>query len=244
MRKVVYIFLAAGLYAQAPEFEVASMKIVPPGEPALQRTADGALLRYPSTSLLFLLREAYRLKSAKQVDGPAWMRTQLYNIQAKLPQNSSQDQIPDMLKALLADRLKLSVHHETRPLPTNVLLIGKKGPKMRQVKEEDENLELRLEVPLVRLSGRGSIQKLIEQLNHALGGPDPWVNMTGLSGFFEIKLEFDMSPESQLVQRDDVVGVLKLPQALEQQLGLRVEVRKAPTDIVVVDRVERIPVAN
>jgi len=68
--------------------------------------------------------------------------------------------------------------------------------------------------------------------------------MTGLSGFFEIKLEFDMSPESQLVQRDDVVGVLKLPQALEQQLGLRVEVRKAPTDIVVVDRVERIPVAN
>jgi uncharacterized protein (TIGR03435 family) len=149
-----------------------------------------------------------------------------------------------MLKALLADRLKLSVHHETRPLPTNVLLIGKKGPKMRQVKEEDENLELRLEVPLVRLSGRGSIQKLIEQLNHALGGPDPWVDMTGLSGFFEIKLEFDMSPESQLVQRDDVVGVLKLPQALEQQLGLRVAVRKAPTDIVVVDRVERIPVAN
>jgi uncharacterized protein (TIGR03435 family) len=244
MRKIACIFLAAGLYAQAPQFEVASMKLVPPGEPARQKTADGAQLHYPSTSLLFLLREAYRLRSAVQVDGPAWMRTQLYNIAAKLPPNATEDQIPEMLQALLADRLKLSVHHEKRPLPTNVLLVARKGPKMRQVMEQDEILELKLDVPLVHLSGRGSIQKLIEQLNHGLGGTNPWVDQTSLNGFFEIKLEFDMSPDLPRAQQEDVLSAPRLPQALEQQLGLRVEVRKEPADIVVVDRVEKVPVEN
>ncbi len=41
------ILMSAGLYAQAPQFEVASMKAVPPGEPSRQRTSDGAQLHYP-----------------------------------------------------------------------------------------------------------------------------------------------------------------------------------------------------
>jgi uncharacterized protein (TIGR03435 family) len=248
MRKLACIFVAAGLHvtlhAQTPQFEVASMKALPHGEPNRQRSADGAQLRYPSASLLSLLREAYRLKSAQQVDGPDWMRTQMYAIQAKLPANSSPDQIPEMLQALLAERLKLFVHHESRPLPNNLLLVGRKGPKMRPAAEKDENLDLKLDVPLVRLTGRGSIAQLIDQLNHGLGGSDPWVDLTGLSGFFEIKLEYDMSRDSAAAQPDDALSLPKLPAALEQQLGLRVEVRKAPTDIVVVDRVEKIPLVN
>jgi uncharacterized protein (TIGR03435 family) len=244
MRRLACIFLTAGLYAQTPQFEVASMKALPRGEPGRQRTADGAQLRYPSVSLLSLLREAYRLKTTQQVDGPEWMRTQMYAIQAKLPANSLSEQIPEMLQALLAERLRLSVHHESRPLPNNVLLVGRKGPKMRQATEKDEDLDLKLDVPLVSLTGRGSVQQLIDQLNHGLGGSDPWVDMTGLSGLFEIKLEYDMSRDSAAAQPDDALSLPKLPAALEQQLGLRVEVRKAPTDIVVVDRVEKIPVEN
>jgi len=243
MRKLACIFLAFGLNSQTPQFEVASMKALPPGEPGRARSADGAQVHYPSTSLLFLLREAYRLKSREQVEGPDWMRTQMYDIEAKLPANASKNQIPEMLQALLTERLKLSVHHETRLLPANILLVARKGPKMRRVTDADDDLELKLDVPMVRLSGKGSIAQLIDQLNHGLGGSDPWVDMTGLTGFFEIKLEYDMSPDSA-AQREDSVGAPKLAQALDEQLGLRVEVRKAPTDIVVVDRAEKIPVAN
>jgi uncharacterized protein (TIGR03435 family) len=180
------------------------------------------------------------------VEGPAWMRTQMYGIEAKLPANASQAQIPEMLQALLSDRLKLSVHHDTRLLPTNFLLVARKGPKMRPVPEQDEMLELKLDVPQVKLSGRGSIEKLIDQLNHGLGGPDPWVDKTGLSGFFEIKLDFAMGrpPDSAAARPDDLPGGQRLPEALEQQLGLRVEVKKAPVDVVVVDRVERTPADN
>jgi uncharacterized protein (TIGR03435 family) len=244
MKLLACILLAARLSAQTAEFEVATMKAAPPGEPFRLRTSDGALLHYPSVSLLGLLREAYRLKRPEQVEGPAWMRTQAYTIEAKLPANASQAQIPEMLQALLTDRLQLSVHHETRRVPTNVLVVAKRGPKMRRATVPDENLELRLEIPMVHLRGRGSMEQLIDNLNHGLGGPNPWVDSTGLSGPFDIDLEFDLSPDSPSAQHDETAGAPKLAQALAEQLGLLVNLRKAPADIVVVDRVERVPADN
>ncbi len=247
-RKMIFafIFLAAGLYAQAPQFEVATLKLLPPGERNRALTADGVQVHYPSVNLLNLLREAYRLRSREQVDGPAWMVTQMYSIEAKLPAGASKDQIPEMLQALLADRLKLSVHHDSRPMQTNVLLVSKKGPKMHQVEEEDEILDLDFPNPLVHLTGKGSMAKLIDQFNHGVGGKDSWVDMTGLKGFYQIKLDYalDGPVDSPLFQSDDVRDVPKLPEALEQQLGLRTELRKEPTEIVVVDHVERNPVEN
>ena len=245
-RVVVSFFLAAGLYAQSPQFEVATMKLLPPGEPNRPRTADGAQVHYPSVNLLNLVREAYRVRSREQIEGPAWMVTQMYAIEAKLPADASKDQIPEMLQSLLADRLKLSVHHDSRPLPTNELLVSKKGPKMHAADEEDEMLDLDFPYPRVHLNGRGSIAKLIDQFNHGVGGKDPWVDMTGLKGSFQITLDYvvDGPADPPLFQRDDVRDVPKLPEALEQQLGLRTELRKEPADIVVVDRVERVPVAN
>jgi uncharacterized protein (TIGR03435 family) len=240
MKSAVLTLIAAGLYAQSPHFEVATLKALPPGSRMLQRTSDGAQLHYPGVSLLQLLREAWRLKRPEQIDGPAWMRTQVYSVQAKLPEGAPRDQIPEMLQALLADELKLAVHLETRPMPSNVLLAGKKGSKMSAVSDIGDGLTLSPEVPpLVHLAGRGSMADLIEQLNHGLGGANPWVDETGLSGLFEIRLAFDQSPDSPLAKQEEIATLPKLRQALEEQLGLRVEVRKLPTEILVVDHVEK-----
>jgi Protein of unknown function (DUF3738) len=65
--------------------------------------------------------------------------------------------------------------------------------------------------------------------------------MTRLSGLFEIKLDFDMSPAAT---NEEMRSLPTLPEALAEQLGLRVEVRNLPTDIVVVDHVEKTPVDN
>jgi uncharacterized protein (TIGR03435 family) len=243
MRVIVCVLLTAGLSAQTAQFEAASMKIVPPGTPFRARTVDGAQIHYPSVSLLMLLREAYRVQTRDQIVGPPWMRTQAYDILAKLPPNTSKDQIPDMLQGLLAERLKLVVHHETRPTLTNVLLAGKKEPKMRRAVERDDELQLKLDVPQVHLSGRGSIAMLIDQLHHGLGGPDPWIDETGIGGFFEIKLEFQLGSGAAAPPGDFSAGPT-LTQALESQLGLRVETKRAPADFLVVDRVEKNPVEN
>jgi uncharacterized protein (TIGR03435 family) len=243
MRTLACLLLAAALHAQAPQFEAATMKLVPAGEPNRARTVDGAILHYPGVSLLFLLREAYRVPTRDQVAGPDWMRVQLYQIDAKLPSAESRDQIPEMLQALLAERLKLSVHHESRPLNTNFLLAGKKAPKMRRAAAADDQLDLKLDVPLVHLSGKGTVAQLIDQLNHGLGGGDPWVDQTGLTGAFEIKLDFALASGARTAP-GDASAAPSAAQAIEQQLGLRVETRKAPADFVVVDHVERTPIQN
>ncbi len=244
MKKMISFLLTASLYAQ--QFEVATMKALPQGAAFAARTTDGAQLRYPAVSLLGLLREAYRLRSPEQVEGPDWMRSQAYAIEGKLPSGASTAQIPEMLQALLAERLKLTVHHATKPLLSNVLVIPKKGPKLRSVPASDGQLELKLEVPVAHITGRGSIQNLVDQLNHGLGGRDPWIDMTGLQGSYEIKLDFTLNYHSDPAKSEpgETSGALPLADALAQQLGLRVEARKTPADIVVVDRVEKIPSSN
>lgn len=240
MRGIVLMLLMAAWQTEPLEFEVASMKALS-GGPFLQRTADDAQIHYPSVSLLNLIREAYHLNRPEQVDGPAWMRIQAYDIEAKLPPNASKRHIPEMLQALLVERLKLSVHHEMRMLPTNVLLAGKKV-KLHPAAAQDDMLDFTLDGPLVHISGRGSIQKLIDQLNHGIGR-DPWVDETGLRGVYEIKLDFalDLPSTSPLTQREDFQSTPQIAQALEQQLGLHLEWRKAPADIIVVDHVEKVP---
>ncbi len=179
MQRIMFTVVGAGLlsamlFAQTSQFDVASMKSLPTGAPGRQRTADGAQIHYQGASLLSLLREAYRLKRPEQVVGPSWMRTQMYAIEAKLPPNASQDQIPDMLRAPCRPA-------ETIGPPRNAAHAHQRAPirykvKMRPVEDWNEGLLLKLESPspLVDLSGRGSIIELLDQLNHGLGGSRPW----------------------------------------------------------------------
>src|SRR5215475_5271345 len=72
---------------------------------------DGSSLDFEFVTLADLVPYAYRVKSF-QVVGPDWMRQLRWDIQAKLPDGSSRDQVPEMMQALLADRFKLTFHHE------------------------------------------------------------------------------------------------------------------------------------
>jgi hypothetical protein len=67
MKIIGYAFFVAGLYAQAPQFEAATMKLLPPGEPGRGWTADASQFSCPGTSLFNLVREAYRLRGREQI---------------------------------------------------------------------------------------------------------------------------------------------------------------------------------
>ena len=69
----------------------------------------------------------------------------------------------------------------------------------------------------------------------------PVLDMTGITGFFDLNLKYS-------IERDNVdpePGKYPvLPLALQEQLGLRLEKRTAPIDLLVVDRAEKVPVGN
>ena len=125
--------------APAPAFEVASIKLSPPldvnalisGKMHVGMKTDAARVDIGFLSLADLLRIAYRVKPY-QISGPDWMATQRFDIQAKMPDGSSTDQVPEMLQALLAERFKLALHRDATEHPVYALIVGKSGSKLKE----------------------------------------------------------------------------------------------------------------
>jgi uncharacterized protein (TIGR03435 family) len=108
-KAVLAILLVCPLFSQ--QFEVASIK---PFDPAAQGQVlggihiDGAQIRAAGLSLRDLLAMAYRIK-ATLITGPDWTATEGFDISATLPGGSAPTQLPEMVRALLADRFQVKV---------------------------------------------------------------------------------------------------------------------------------------
>ena len=139
----------ASLFAQQTPpklaFEVATIKPSPPLSSIAAQAASGKIdlgMRMDASqfdmkflSLANLIAMAYKLKP-HQIAGPDWIKTQLWEIHAKLPPGSNKDQIPEMMQSLLAERFKLTFHRETREQPVYALTVAKTGLKMKEAAEE------------------------------------------------------------------------------------------------------------
>ena len=135
---------AAQVRAQSPapsvaplSFDVASIKpsedimvAVSAGrQPHVGMKIDNQSVDIGFFTLAQLITYAYKVK-AYQVTGPDWIKTSHWDIAATLPEGSNKDQIPEMMQALLADRFKLVIHHDTKEMPVLALEVGKGGVKM------------------------------------------------------------------------------------------------------------------
>ena len=143
MRTLFLIAVAASamIYVQEPQFEVASVKAMSPvfakcnennqmrmkGGPG---TDDPGRIDYFGVTIRRLLMLAYGIQKS-QVAGPDWLDLERFSIQAKVPDGASKEQFSLMLRSLLAERFKLTLHHETREIPAFVLTVGANGPNLR-----------------------------------------------------------------------------------------------------------------
>lgn len=132
--------LAGVLIAQTPaplEFEVATVKptvldmaAMRSGTAHLGTKIDAGRVDIGTAPLFRLICTAYRLKPY-QVAGPDWLKTAMFDVQAKIPAGVSTDKVPEMLQALLADRFGLKLHHESREQPVYALVQAKGGAKLK-----------------------------------------------------------------------------------------------------------------
>ena len=145
----LFVGLTSGLFGQAPapapggsklEFEVASVKPAAPMTGGMMRMGmrvDAGRMDYENVSLKDCIRTAYRLKDF-QISGPDWMTGTRFDIVAKLPEGATQDQVPEMLQALLADRFKIAVHRESKSHDSYALVVAKNGPKLTPSAPDDK----------------------------------------------------------------------------------------------------------
>jgi uncharacterized protein (TIGR03435 family) len=220
--------LLSGVWAQSARelaFDVASIK---PGDPSfreirLQVLPAGVSGR--NVTLKDCIQRAYGVQHF-QISAPGWESTERYMIEARASTRVSSEQLKLMLRALLADRFKLELHIEKKDLLVYALLPGRRP--LLQESRPDEERTLRLEkdalvAKCVSMPELAQELTLLRPLNHL---DHPVVDATEIEGTFNFTLG-----------NSDIVS------ALSQQLGLRLLLKKAPIDVLMVDHAER-PSAN
>lgn len=113
-------------------------------------SSDPGTFTYTNVTLKLLTEMAYNLKEF-QVEGPEWIDSLGYDLIAKMPPGTTQEQAARMMQTLLAERFKMSFHRETKQLPVFALVVAKGGSKMKEV-------EVPVAPPDARPDGRNSLQ--------------------------------------------------------------------------------------
>ena len=241
---LIFALLAAGaLRAQASAplvFEAASVKVNQTGDESTHIGHTGGTLTITNATLKYCILRAYGIADA-QVSGPTWLDTLRYDIVAKSADDAVQDRHTLRLQALLAERFHLGVHRETREMTVYALTVAKGGPKFAALPGEHTG-----EGDVA--SGPGQMTAKAATMDHFasfLAGPRAdlrrvVVNQTGLDGAYSFRLAW--TPEGARAPGADAPPLL--PSALEEQLGLKLETRRAPVEILVIDHADKVPVAN
>jgi uncharacterized protein (TIGR03435 family) len=245
MRRIVVGIIAASVaLAQRPSFDVASVKpspAVPLGQNIninLGATSHNELV-LTNTTLCEMLRFAHRLVSDDQVAGPDWIKDRevRFDVLAKGPAGATRDQLLVMLETLLDERFEITRHPEPRVVAHYELAIAKGGPKIHpskpDAKEDLKYLRGRLASEAMPMSRFTML--LSRQLRQAV------LDKTGLAGPYGIDIEW--TPDQPNGAPPEIPGP-SIFSAIQDQLGLKLEARKTPMDIMVIDRANKVPGAN
>jgi len=332
---VLAVWLCSLLHAQSAanakpaeaklEFEVASVKpsglpgrgvngvirLGPQGGPG---SGDPGRVTFTFSTIRDLVVEAYSVKRYQISGGPNSLDSERFDIVAKVPEGATKEQVKVMLQNLLAERFKLTLHRETKELPMYALVVGAKGPKLKdstvtdtppasdsQPKEGGRG-EARAqaaapppplppslrgmkigpggcpETPPMAASRAGNFMMmtpngecmisngqtmdgLAAQLSN--GFDRPVIDQTGLKGKYDLKLRYDPSsmpggrggpkdaldpapaggdPANRISRGGDPPP--SIFNALQEQLGLKLEAKKGPVDLLVIDHVQKTPTEN
>jgi uncharacterized protein (TIGR03435 family) len=319
---IVFAACAAfGQTAAAPlQFEVASIKPSPPISGGMIRIGmtGGPGSPSPETincfnySLKQLVIAAYGVKDY-QVTGPDWIASERFDITAKVPAKATRADVQVMWQALLADRFKMTIHHDKKDVPMYALVVAKNGPRLPPAKEDDpaapgttpgttpgtnpgaapmperaivvggvpaaQSGQMSFSMGKSPAGGRGSGLQMrpghiyakktnmlaFTTVLGSMGGVDrPIVDMTGLTGNYEVTLDWTPDPNG----RSMLAGLgISLPAstprvdsgadgaaadspnatiftALQEMLGLKLEPRKSAVDVIAIDHVEKVATEN
>jgi uncharacterized protein (TIGR03435 family) len=201
-----------------------------------------------------------------QVNGPAWINTERYDVIVKVPAGATKEQVSVMWQRLMAERFGLMLHHEPKEFQVEELLVGKNGTKLKPTTVDpaeeldpgppkyDQNRELAGPGFVTTIMANGQAHTVakgqtLSRLLTLLGGQlhRPVLDKTGLTGKYDFSIDFKMDlralgPPSAADDASDPGP--DLAAAVEQQLGLRLVPAKAKLDVLVIDKVEKVPTDN
>jgi uncharacterized protein (TIGR03435 family) len=266
LAQIASFFLGCGvLTAQTtePKFQIADIHTSPhSSSPTFMRSGfyKGGRYEVRQASMVDLISLAYGVDSDRILGGPSWLEMDHFDVIAIAQANTSQDAVKIMLQNLLADRFKLVLHTDKKELSTYAITVGKK----LQLKEADGSGETGCkfelqgvppggpkpgEAPPATLTlaytcGNMTMAAFAEAL-HTLPlipqmlGNNPILDETGLKGAWNFEFHFAFSTTNP-----NAASVNVISDVADKQLGLKLEPRKVPTPVIIVDSANEKPTDN
>jgi uncharacterized protein (TIGR03435 family) len=235
-----------------PEFEVATIKPSKPDQQGKGFMVKGREFDTINTSLIDLITFAYGVHPKQVIGAPDWANTDKYDLTAK-PDGEGQPndkQWKTMIEKLLAERFKLAFHHDKRELSVYALQVYKEHPKLTKSEGDPNGLPSLFFHGLGDLPGRNATIADFAGVMQTAVLDRPVIDQTGLTGRFDFTLKWTPD-ESQFgglgikvpPPTDKPDAPPNLYQAIQEQMGLKLDPVKAPADVLVIDKVEK-PTAN
>jgi uncharacterized protein (TIGR03435 family) len=222
-----------------PEFEVVVIKPNKSGDPQMPAnmlpSGQFAVKNMPVTQLLLM---AFDVHDNSIMNRPGWMDSDRFDLTGRAAPNVKDEALKLMLQNLLAKELKLVYHKEEKPMSVFALIIGKGGPKLQDAAEKGEPRCKRVGGPIV--DGQAHLactsmkmSDLVQTLPRIAPAyiDRPVVDLTELTGTYDFKLDW---VGAGFIDQ----GGLTMPDAVAR-LGLKLEERKLPTQVLVLDHIEK-----
>jgi uncharacterized protein (TIGR03435 family) len=273
------LFLAAAYMATAPfctlaqtpatndkplAFEVVSIRPDPSSTfvhdqiavtPDGWRMAHGSLMAALLTAYVPTTSDAMMYSLSTLVGIPDWMQTEMYNIDAKVPESdlaawqnpaTQPAVLRTMMQAMLADRCKLAVHRGSREVAVYLLVIGKRGPRLKASVPGDPHPGAE---PLpgggefLDNDGTGTasfyaapLSALAVVLSNFAGRPVE--DKTGLTGRYDMSFRRPR-PGALSMEPDSTSNPSPSIFAVAEGFGLKLEPAKSSVETLVIDHIER-----
>jgi uncharacterized protein (TIGR03435 family) len=244
--------LSVALYAQTPKtepvpprFAAASLKANRSVRNGMGNKFDPEMARWTNMPLQNVIESAYGLRDYQAVGWPNWLRSDKWDIDARTDGPTTFKQKYQMLQTLIVERFGLKFHREVKDIPGYVLMIAKGGPKLHEVKEGEVN-----SIPAGTTIQRGLVighqvhmMDWVGLFSSELGCP--FEDNTGLTGRYDFKLEW--APDERQPNGGGEPGDPNGPSifaAVQDQLGLKLEVKKFSVEMFIIDHVNKVPAPN
>jgi len=240
------------------EFEVAQVRPSRPGAVQNTSSSQNGRLDLEGITLKGLISMAFEVERDAVVGGPKWLDTDSFDVIAKAG-TAAPDGMERMLKTLIVQRFKLATHNDRQPLPVYALVLGKGNPKLKK-SDGTARSDCKRGVGLsgITLTCQNTTMGQLADLLPDVAGAyivHPMVDLTGLKDADDFTLTWTPKarlpgaaglgrdtgqPPGGVVQASTPDG-LTVFEAIDKQLGLKLDERKHPMPVIVIDHVERTP---
>lgn len=248
---VVAVGMMATLSAQTPRatFEVASVKKLAERiqQTSFDTSTQSAALYWANATVASMIQYAYNIRDFELIGGPGWMRTDLFEVNARAASEVSLDEKRLMMQSLLADRFKLAVREDKQEMGFSQLVLarsdGRLGPKFTDC--PDPNVSSPPPRPprggslwVVRCGTMADLAQIA-----SINLRTPVVDKTGVTGRWHVEIAFidpRRPPSASAAALPDIdPNLTEMRTALQEQLGVKLESTRGPVDVLVVESVQQ-----